>query len=82
MKKEKIYHFINDQDGIIEIVYSSPDRSLIEECICDSFMEDFWYEVENNLKFYDNTFEAMKEAWEGNLEYYQMYVYVGESQAI
>ena len=45
-------------------------------------MEDFWYEVENNLKFYDNTFEAMKEAWEGNLEYYQMYVYVGESQVI
>lgn len=79
---EKIYHFINDEDGNIEIIYTSLDRGLIEECICDSFMEDFWYEVEDNLKWYGNTFTAMKDAWDRTLEYYLSYVYVGESQVI
>ena len=27
----KIYHFINDEDGNIEIIYTSTDRGLIEE---------------------------------------------------
>ena len=79
---EKIYHFINDKDGNIEIVYTSTDRGLIEECICDSFIEDFWYEVEDNLKWYGNTFTAMKDAWDSTLQYYNRYVYVGESRVI
>lgn len=78
----KMYHFVNDEDGNIEIIYTSTDRGLIEECICDSFIDDFWYEVEENLKWYDNTFAAMKHAWNRTLEYYNIYVYVGESQVI
>ena len=77
----KMYHFVSDEDQT-EIIYSSTDESLIQECICDSFMEDLWYEVEDNLKWYGNTFTAMKDAWDSTLQYYNRYVYVGESRVI
>ena len=77
---KKIYHFINDEDSI-EIVYSSEDRSLIEECICDSFMEDLAYEFDDCLDFMKPA-EAAKDAWDRTLDWYNMYVYIGESRFI
>ena len=77
---EKIYHFINDSD-YPEIVYSSTDRSLIQECICDAFMADVWYEFNSNLD-YMSPIEAAKEAWDGTLDWYNSYIYVGESRLI
>ena len=76
----KMYHFVND-DSHTEIVYSSTDESLIQECICDSFMADVWYEFNANLDFMEPT-EAAKEAWDNTLEWYRYYIYILESEII
>ena len=76
----KMYHFINDEDQT-EIVYSSTDESLIQECICDSFMEDLWYEFNDVLDFMEPA-EAAKDAWDRTLEWYNLYVYILESEMI
>lgn len=76
----KMYHFINDEDQT-EIVYSSTDESLIQECICDSFMEDLWYEFNDVLDFMEPA-EAAKDAWDHTLEWYNLYVYILESEMI
>ena len=76
----KMYHFINDEDQT-EIVYSSTDESLIQECICDSFMEDLWYEFNDVLDFMEPA-EAAKDAWDRTIEWYNLYVYVLESEMI
>lgn len=76
----KMYHFINDEDQT-EIIYSSTDESLIQECICDSFMEDLWYEFYDVLDFMEPA-EAAKDAWNRTLEWYNLYVYVLESEMI
>ena len=76
----KIYHFVVD-DSNTEIIYSSTDKSLIQECICDSFMADVWYEFNSNLDFMEPT-EAAKEAWDSTLEWYNMYIYILESEMI
>lgn len=76
----KTYHFVNDEDQT-EIVYSSTDESLIQECICDSFMADLWYEFNNVLDFMEPV-EAAKDAWDRTLEWYNLYVYILESEMI
>lgn len=76
----KMYHFINDEDQT-EIVYSSTDESLIQECICDSFMEDLWYEFNDVLDFMEPA-EAAKDAWDRTIEWYNLYVYILESEMI
>lgn len=76
----KMYHFVNDEDQT-EIIYSSTDESLIQECICDSFMEDLWYEFYDVLDFLEPT-EAAKDAWDRTLEWYRYYVYILESEMI
>jgi len=76
----KMYHFVNDEDQT-EIVYSSTDESLIQECICDSFMADLWYEFNDVLDFMEPA-EAAKDAWDRTLEWYNLYVYILESEMI
>ena len=76
----KMYHFVSDEDQT-EIIYSSTDESLIQECICDSFMEDLWYEFDDVLDFLEPA-EAAKDAWDRVLEWYRYYVYILESEMI
>jgi len=76
----KMYHFICDEDQV-EIIYSSTDESLIQECICDFFMEDLWYEFYDALDFRGPA-KAAKDAWDRVLEWYNLYVYILESEMI
>ena len=76
----KAYHFVNDEDSF-EIVYSSTDLSLIQECICDSFMEDLAYEFDNMLDCMEPA-EAAKDAWDVTMDWYNNFIYITESEFI
>lgn len=76
----KAYHFVNDEDQT-EIIYSSTDESLIQECICDSFMVDLWYEFYDVLDFMEPA-EAAKDAWDRTLDWYNNFIYITESELI
>ncbi len=76
----RVYHFVNDEDAF-EVIYSSTDLSLIQECICDSFMEDLAYEFDDVIDFLEPA-EAAKDAWDSTLDWYNNFIYIAESELI
>lgn len=78
----KIYSLINDED-YPEVCYSSYDKSLLEEIMCDEFMIDVMYEFNsraNQIKLINN--EIAQESWNDVLDYYNAYVNIVMSDVI
>ena len=81
---EKIYHLINDEE-FPDVIYSSPDRGLLEEIMCDMFMEDCYYQFcwDEDFPYGNrNAAQVARDAWDDNFEYYENYVGISESKLI
>ena len=80
----KIFHLVDDE-GATRVLYSSPDKSLIEELMYDEFLDEVMYEhyysFDENLKKEGNI-EVINEAWNRLMTYYADYVYIAESELI
>ena len=80
-----MYHFINDE-SFPEVCYSSTDKELLEEIMCDEFMLDVMYEFNAQLEIGFSVFKTVNEiadyAWDTVLEYYNDYVDIVKSEVI
>jgi len=78
-----IYHLVNDED-YGEVYLSSTDKGLLEEIMCDNFMNDVLHEFNIQMAF-SCVKDGQKNAqsvWEYELDYYDNYVYITESELI
>lgn len=78
-----IYHLVNDED-YGEVCLSSTDKGLLEEIMCDEFMEDVLNEFNIQMAFscVQDGKKNAQNAWEYVLDYYDNYVYITESELI
>jgi hypothetical protein len=88
---KSIYTLVNAEDLYPEAQYSSYDKSLLEEIMCDEFMLDVMYEFNSringaeivNNEFLNNNKERIaKESWNDVLDYYNAYVSIVLSDVI
>ncbi len=78
----KIYSLINDED-YPEVCYSSYDKSLLEEIMCDEFMTDVLYEFNSRANQVESiNHEIAQESWNDVLDYYNAYVDIAVSDVI
>ena len=83
---EKIYHLVNDEE-FPDVIYISPDRGLLEEIMCDMFMEDFQEECQAAVDehFIDmegkdkDTPVMLKESWNRLITWYNEYLEIQET---
>ena len=72
---KSIYTLINTEDLYPEAQYSSYDKSLLEEIMCDEFMLDVMYEFNSRI----NGAEIVNNEF---LDYYNAYVSIVLSDVI
>ena len=80
----KIYHIhVNAENTWLNINYSSTDKGLLEEIICDSFMQDVFEEFNFHAWHtrYPLNFFA-KRTWAIVLEYYKDNVSIIETELL
>ena len=79
----KIYYFINDAD-YAEICYSSYDKPLLEEIMCDEFFNDLMAQFYNRI--YTPDWEIAchyyNQIWEDMFAYYNDHIFIQESEII
>jgi len=78
-----IYHLVNDED-YGEVCLSSTDKGLLEEIMCDSFMNDVLNEFNIQMAFScgEDRQKNAQNAWKCILDYYNTYIYITESELI
>ena len=80
---EKIYHRIVDEE-FPDVIWSSTDKGLLEEIMCDMFMENFrdecqeavdehWINLEEPTEE-DRIF--LRQTWNSLLSYYNQYIHI------
>ena len=88
---KSIYTLINTEEYYVEAQYSSYNKSLLEEIMCDEFMLDVMYEFNsrmnraelvNNEFLNDNNKRIAQESWNYILDYYNAYVNIVMSDVI
>lgn len=82
---KSIYTLINMEDLYPEAQYSSYDKSLLEEIMCDEFMLDVMYEFNSRMngKFtMGDSCKIAKESWNDVLDYYNANVSIALSDVI
>ena len=80
-----VYSIINTEKYYSEMNYSSTDKELLEEIICDSFMEDILKEfnwlLQNGADLH-NIVPMSRYAWNLVFNYYKRCVYIRESELV
>jgi hypothetical protein len=88
---KSIYTLVNAVELYPEAQYSSYDKSLLEEIMCDEFMLDVMYEFNSRIngaeivsnEFLNNNKERIaEESWNEVLDYYNDYVSIIMSDVI
>ncbi len=86
--KEKIYILYNIEAE--NAIAASYDKQLLEEIMCDDFMEDFIYECYMrtsgafSVKYntYADYCELIADIWDEIMNWYDFYIYIMESEII
>ena len=81
---EKIYHLIVDEE-FPDVIWSSTDKGLLEEIMCDMFMYDCYYQFcwDEDFPYGNrNAAQVARDAWDDNIDYYTSYVNIAESRLI
>lgn len=81
---KKVYILYNWDNN--EVIAVSEDRDLINEIMCDCFMDDldyqwYWDQIYNTYET-DNIYQIAKEVWDTTLEWYNEYIGVYEEDLI
>ena len=82
---KSIYTLVNIEELYPEAQYSSYDKSLLEEIMCDEFMLDVMYEFNSRMNGAFTTgdpCEIAEGSWNDVLDYYNDYVSIVMSDVI
>lgn len=82
----KAYHLINDEEYPY-IILTSTDKALLEEYMCDMFMEDVMDQFYDYLNYgtiptFSEVRDAARDAWDSVLDWYLTYCIITDSQFI